>query len=95
MNQGIPGNPPLHWILVIRSMCAILYRRPYILRFPIRQPDRVVSAGERVVARSLIRAEVHQQLARLLVLLGHSFPHGDDVAVESDTGRLYNVLARF
>lgn len=64
----------------------------YILRLLIRQSDRVVAARVRVVARRLIRAEVDEQLARLLVLLGHSFPDDDDVAVESDARRLGRLI---
>ncbi len=64
----------------------------YILRLLIRQSDRVVAARVRVVARRLIRAEVDEQLARLLVLLGHSLPDDDDIAVESDARRLGRLI---
>lgn len=56
----------------------------YILRLLIRQSDRVIATGIRIVARSLIWSELNQQLARLLVFFGQPLPNENHIAVKSD-----------
>ena len=48
----------------------------------------VVAAVEGIVARRLVGAELDEYFAGALELLDQLLPHDDDVAVESDAGRL-------
>ena len=50
--------------------------------------DGVVAAVEGVVAGGLVRAQLDDDLAGALKLLHQLLPDDDDVAVESDAGRL-------
>ena len=63
-------------------------KKKYLLSFRVRQLDRIVTAGVRIVTRRLIRAQLDQKLPAVLVLLGQFLPDGHHVAMETDAGHL-------